>query len=101
MRIDSRFCVIFSEIDSADERIKRIIEKSENKKNIIIVSDDNEIICFAKFSRVKSMSVEGFIGQRKNISAGNALKERNPSKDTLNYSQVDKINEELKKIWLK
>jgi len=93
---DPRIKIIFSRKISADDRIKEMIEDSPNPKNIVVVSDDKEIRSLAKVSGAQSQAVEDFIqppGQP-----------RKPLEDLLkaelNFSQIHKINEELKKIWL-
>ena len=88
--------VIFSEDSSADDRIKRIIEGSQDKKNTVVVSDDKEISVFVKHCGVKTMSVEEFIGR----SSNDKRRAKEDIKPELNFSQVAKINEELRKIWL-
>jgi predicted RNA-binding protein with PIN domain len=93
---DSRISVIFSEDSSADDQIKGIIERSQDKKNTVVVSDDKEIAVFVKSCGVKVMSVEEFIGR----SPDDKRRAKEDLKTELNYSQVARINEELKKIWL-
>lgn len=88
--------MVFSRDETADDKIKRIAETSKNPRNIVVVSDDRGIIFFIKSVGALSMCVQDFLCPGK--------KERTreePVKTQLNYSQVNKINEELKKIWLK
>jgi predicted RNA-binding protein with PIN domain len=89
--------VIFSRNESADEKIKKIIEKSNNTKNIIAVSDDKEIKFIVKSLGARAMGVAEFINAKKRI--------RRPKDDSaeleLTYTQIHKINQELSKIWLK
>lgn len=91
---DSRLRVVFSGDSSADDKIKRIAEGLKDKKNTIVVSDDKEISLFIKLCGIKSMSVEDFIGKP------SAVIKAEEAKQELNYSQIAKINAELKKIWL-
>lgn len=89
--------VIFSRKESADEKIKRIVESYGNPRNIVVVSDDNEVKFFAKSAGAKIVSVEDFINpqpkaqRRKEASA----------ESELSYSEIEKINKELRNIWLK
>ena len=88
-------CVVFSRKETADERIKKMVENSGNPKNTVVVSDDKEIRFFARAYAVRCSSVEEFIKckvmpQRKEIS---------PDAE-LSYSQMHAINQELKKLWL-
>ena len=89
--------VAFSRRLSADERIKRLVELATIPKNIIVVSDDKEIRFFVRSCGAKSMSVEDFLGaQERRRPSG-----KTPAPETeLSYTQMHKINEELKKLWL-
>jgi len=93
----SNLSIIFSCNQSADERIKKFLELSDNAKNIAVVSDDKEIIFFAKAYRARAISVEEFIGSK--------LKPRGVNQDSgeskIGFSAMHKINEELRKLWLK
>lgn len=88
--------VMFSRGESADQRIKKLLELMVNPKNTVIVSDDKEIIFFAKSCRAKTQSAEDFLlFQDKLLSARSAIPEAE-----ISYAQMHKINEELKKLWL-
>lgn len=90
--------VIFSKSETADERIKNIVEKAGNPKNVVVVSDDKEIAFFAKSCGAKALNIEEFIKRAKHLT-GSEKKE--PLKPELTYSQIHKINQELRQIWLK
>jgi len=87
--------VIFSGEISADEAIKKILESSPKRGNIIVVSDDRQIQLFTRLQRAKAMSVEEFIPQPKPSAA-----HQESVKLELNYTQIEKINKELRKLWL-
>lgn len=89
--------VIFSRKISADEKIKKIVEGSLNRKNIIVVSNDREIKFAVNSLGACSMQIEEFVG-RKEKSQKRTRKQS--LKDELNYSQKHDINEELTRIWL-
>src|SRR3989338_5877343 len=57
--------IIFSRRETADERIKRIVENIGNPKNIVVVSDDKEIKFFAQSCGARVLSVEEFINRAK------------------------------------
>lgn len=100
-RYSNEIKVIFSYDETADEEIKRIIERAKNKKNIVVVSDDREIADFAKISGAKPLSVNEFL-KPANEDSDEFMRIQNDSlKQQLNYSQIHAINEELKKKWLK
>lgn len=92
---DGNIKVIFSRNESADLRIKKIAELVANPKNLIVVSDDKEISFFIKSCGAKSISVEEFLGSKDKAGKLSVL-----SEEELTYSQMHKINEELKKLWL-
>lgn len=56
----SKGTVIYSENQKADYKIKKQIENSKNRKNLIIISSDNEIINFAKVCGCEFRSSEDF-----------------------------------------
>jgi hypothetical protein len=95
--------VLFSNQDTADDKIKRMFEASVDPKNTVLVSDDKEIIFFVKSGRGKTMSVEDFIkpALKYRHKVRTSLFEKELMKPELNYMQVNKINQELKKIWCK
>jgi hypothetical protein len=88
--------VIYSREDSADNCIKRILEKCASPKNIVVVSDDKEIVLFARLCKARTSSVEGF------LSVGTKLRQKSTAalETEITFSQMHKINEELKKKWL-
>ncbi|MDD5729594.1 MAG: NYN domain-containing protein [Candidatus Omnitrophica bacterium] len=89
----------FSGEKTADEVIKRLIEASGNPKNIIVVSDDREIRFFIRAAGACPLSVEEFVRYKK--SAEKTAKQTASIKQDLTYSQMDKINKELRQLWLK
>ena len=86
--------VIFSRNESADQRIKRIVEDSLNPKNIVVVTDDKEIVYFCKSLKAKVMPVADFLISE--TAAKNAKPDS--SGQDLSYQQVAEINNELKKL---
>ncbi|MDD4954165.1 MAG: NYN domain-containing protein [Candidatus Omnitrophica bacterium] len=87
--------VIFSQEKSADELIMDFLERAGNTAQINVVSDDKEIRIFARAAGAQVMGVEEFV-----MSKDKARK-ADPVKTELNYTQKHKINEELKRLWLK
>ena len=89
--------VVFSYDESADERIKKMLEKAAQPKNIVVVSDDKEIVFFAKAAGARPLPVEEFImrGRKKTEDLKQDLEPK------VSYSAMQKINQELRKIWLK
>ena len=89
--------VVFSREETADAWIKRMVETSKNPKNIVVVSDDREIIFFVKSIGASSIGIEEFI----NPQVKPQRKKEDLIKSELNFSQINKINQELKALWLK
>ena len=89
--------VVFSRKETADARIKRLVETSKSPKNIVVVSDDREIKFFITSLGARSMGVEEFIHPQKKTQTNN----EDLIKLELNFSQISKINQELKALWLK
>jgi predicted RNA-binding protein with PIN domain len=86
--------VIFSKKDNADTKIKQLVEGANNPKNIAVVSDDKEIKFFIRAIGAKAISVEDFLVPSK------AKLQNELIKPELSYTQIHKINQELRKIWL-
>lgn len=91
--------IIFSRKESADDRIRHVLTASKNPKNIAVVSDDKQIRLFASYLGSKVIGVEEFISPK--MAREHPKKEKDLIKAELNYSQIQQINEELRKIWLK
>jgi predicted RNA-binding protein with PIN domain len=92
-----RLRIVFSIRQSADEKIKRILELTDNPRNTIVVSDDKEVSYFARIMHAKAISVEEFIKGKAFLKG----KGYNPDEVKVNYTQMQRINKELKEIWLK
>jgi len=90
--------IIFSRRETADERIKKMVEKADNPKNVVVVSDDKEITFFAKSCGAKVLNIQEFINRGKKLIN---LQRPEPLKPELSYTQIHKINQELRRIWLK
>ncbi|MDD5668756.1 MAG: NYN domain-containing protein [Candidatus Omnitrophica bacterium] len=90
--------VLYSRDISADEKIKLLVESSRMPQNIIVVSDDKEIRGAVRVAGAAVAGVEEFLGEQKHTKPKN---EDGSEKLNLNPTQMDAINEELKKRWLK
>lgn len=91
------FCVVFSSGESADDTILQILNKSPNAKSIIVVSDDRALRLSARSYGAQLMGVREFLGKADKASKHTAKN----NCDKLPISEEKKINEELRKIWLK
>ena len=97
---DPGITLLFSRSISADEKIKKIVEGSANRKILLVVSDDKEIQFLVKSLGARALAIVDFVGLEDN-QALRSKKEKEPTKTELSYSQMHKINQELSKIWLK
>ncbi|MCM8765430.1 MAG: NYN domain-containing protein [Candidatus Omnitrophica bacterium] len=97
-KINSEIEIIFSRGETADERIKRMVEKL-NKKNLVVISNDNEIKYFAKIQGVSVMGAEEFLGRIIKRKRYASL----PEKEKINPETKEglEITKELGRIWLK
>lgn len=89
--------IIFTRNESADDRIKKIVERAKNPKEIIVVTDDREIIFFVKYCGARAMKVLEFLSPKgtKTLSQDTEDEKHIPAEVQF------RITEELKKIWLK
>jgi len=89
--------IIFTEYESADERIKGIVEDAANKKEIVVVTNDRDLLLYVRKLGAKVMSVDEFIvkGRPAKTSAAPSDKGKFISA-TFEY----KINQEFEKIWI-
>ena len=90
--------VMFSQEQSADDRIKKIVHNREGAKNIVVVSDDREIRDFVKLAGFKSVGIEEFIQPKKRNAISRQAETLKPE---ITYSAMHKINQELRQLWLK
>jgi len=89
--------VIFSEEESADEKIKGLVERAINPRNIVVVSDDKEIRLFVRTKGAKVLGVEEFINPQRTT----VIRKEEITKPELTSEQVALINQELKERWLR
>ena len=89
--------VIFSSHQSADDKIKRMVERSPNPKNMVVVTNDREIRSFAELHRAQIKKVEEFLAKLNPKSAN----PRSDDNKALSPQKASEITEEMKKIWLK
>ncbi|MCM8799818.1 MAG: NYN domain-containing protein [Candidatus Omnitrophica bacterium] len=90
--------VVFTTDESADDWIKRAIKNSKSPQTTLIVTDDKEIVSFAKFYYIQAMGIDDFF---KKIYPQEKKAKQDLIKAELSYDEIKKINEELKKLWLK
>lgn len=85
--------ILFSYEQTADDLIINKIKQFENKKQIIVVTDDRELGYRAKSLQAQTCSVDKFMAKAKKTRSDQGEKE-------INYSLQREITEEMKRIWL-
>jgi predicted RNA-binding protein with PIN domain len=93
------FGIIFTRNESADDRIKLLAEKSENIKNVVVVTDDKDIKFYCSSRGARVFQVTEFI--KKAYSKVKPNKTTDIESIELSGFERKKINDELGKIWLK
>jgi predicted RNA-binding protein with PIN domain len=91
--------VLFAQDQSADDRIRYLVEHISNPKIVIVVTDDRSVRFHAKAARASVMGVEEFLTAKAASAA--AKKERADRTIELSSVDADRINKEFRKLWLK
>jgi predicted RNA-binding protein with PIN domain len=94
--------IIFSQGDSADDRIKKIVAQAKNRKNIVVVTDDRAVQYAIRALGAKACCVKDFLSQGKNTGRKKPAvgKTVQPEKH-ISKCDESKITSEMQKIWLK
>jgi len=94
VRCEKDFEIIFSGLMSADEIIGSKVKNYKNKRQIIVVSDDYELINYVKNQGASILKINKFLSKKKKVT---------PLKDSkeISYTLQKEINDELRRIWLK
>jgi len=90
---------MFSRRLQADELISRLVEESAQPRNIVVVSDDKGVQMAARLFHARVCAVEEFICGKNSVSK-HALVHQDSEESKVSYSNMQKINAELKKKWL-
>ncbi|MBN2484181.1 MAG: NYN domain-containing protein [Candidatus Omnitrophica bacterium] len=94
---EKEFSIVFSMERSADDVIKEKIARAKNKKQIVVVSDDREILQCARTAGARIVRAGEFLTEKqKRIEKEDGVVEKN-----ISLSVQEEITEELRKIWLK
>ena len=96
--------MVFSRGDSADNVIRRMLEKAAQPLEVVVVSDDREVLFFARQSRARAMGVSEFLGEDKQPRGAHGKTgkpEPAAEKPELSGNEQERINREFRDIWLK
>ncbi len=83
--------IIFTEGESADDRILKLIEGEKEPGQTVIVTDDRELSYRARQLRAKTLPVKEFLAKRKS---------KESSCSDLDSDQAREITQELTERWL-
>jgi len=100
---DSRYAsgirVIFTSGESADDRIKRMVDESASPKNMVVVTDDREIRYFVRALGARLAGSREFL-RRNGTSSPKKFKSASTGKN-MSHVAEGKITSDMAKIWLK
>ena len=93
--------VVFTEYESADDLIKERVQDSKNKKDIIVVTDDRQLMLYVRNLGAGVMSVREFTS-KSIFNNSRSLKPGKPAQAgkiiTSSFEQL--VNQELEQLWL-
>ncbi|HBO97581.1 MAG TPA: hypothetical protein DE315_00610 [Candidatus Omnitrophica bacterium] len=87
--------VVFAQGETADEKIIRMVEEAEHKKNIVVVTDDRSLQCSVRALGAKVSGVQTFLEQGTSPRPTRPESGKNISK-TLEHE----ITSEFARIWI-
>ncbi|HOV21317.1 MAG TPA: NYN domain-containing protein [bacterium] len=93
---DKRIKTFFSGEITADEYIKKILEKGKRNEEITVVSDDKQVQISSKLFGCNVMSVDTFLNT---VNPKGNNKPKGPIEKKISYSKKKKIEEELKNYY--
>ncbi|MFH1062961.1 MAG: NYN domain-containing protein [Candidatus Omnitrophota bacterium] len=99
-QLKSDINVIFSKGESADDKIKKMVERAKNPKCVVVVTDDKEIMFYCRSIGANVSSVKEFINNSK-IAKKNNQDYAQEEKADLDSGIAAQITEDLKKLWIK
>ncbi|MBI5415982.1 MAG: NYN domain-containing protein [Candidatus Omnitrophica bacterium] len=93
--------VVFAQGESADDKIVRMVEEAEHRKNVVVVTDDRALQYAVRARGAGVSSVAGFAGKPRPARGQAGTPPRKPEagkniSKTLEY----KITSELARVWL-
>lgn len=92
-RREREFEIIFTLDRSADAAIKERVRNLKNRSQIVVVSDDREIVDCVKKEGARPLKVNDFIKIKETVEKEADTKE-------ISYPLQAEITEEMRKIWL-
>ena len=96
--------VVLSQGRSADEVIKDMVSSSDNKKTIIVVTNDRAIQYAVRAEGAKVCKVDEFLGKMspaKTVQQTKTVKKDKDNPKNISHVMEHKINSEFENIWIK
>lgn len=94
--------VLFStDGQSADDVIKRILDEAANPREVALVTEDRELLHYAKVRAVDLWSVKEFHAFLEKESRARQTNKPSDESKVIRKVFEDKVNRELEQIWLK
>jgi predicted RNA-binding protein with PIN domain len=93
--------VVFTEYETADDLIKYKVEEAHNKKEIVVVTDDKQLLLYVRGLGARVMAVDEFVKKADSRAHGAKIFGR-PSQKTkvITSSFEHAVNQEFEKIWI-
>lgn len=88
--------VVFSQNESADDKIKALVKSCANRKNVRVVTDDRALQYSVRALGAKTVCVKDFLSP-----SSAQIRENKPGKKSIHEEVKLQINAELEDIWLK
>lgn len=88
--------IIFSQDETADEKIKRMVSRLPNPKQVVVVTDDKELGQGVRLCGVKVVPVKEIARKKIHPPDEKTFK----TKTTLSEEESEKLTRELGEIWL-
>lgn len=95
--------VVFTSGETADDYIKRAVEKAGDVRNTIVVTNDREIVCYIKKLGAQALSVQKFLNLKVSSSALRHKTGRSSgqkSRKQITRMMEHHINKELEDVWI-
>ncbi|MBI4310074.1 MAG: NYN domain-containing protein [Candidatus Omnitrophica bacterium] len=96
--------VIFTAGESADDCLKRMVERSPAKKKLVVVSDDKDIKLYARALGAGVLGVGEFaadlVRRRDKKTKTRPVSVKGAEGKHISLTQAQKINKEFERIWL-
>lgn len=90
--------IIFAASESADDRIRRLVEASSRRKQIVVVTDDRELGFSLRALNAGVLGVKEFLARTKKDKAEASA--RQDEGKNIPQALMYQITDELEKIWL-